>query len=66
MKWIALTLTVAGCTPAHYVPCPTIVHYSKDDQTALANELHANPHAQTIHWIGDYIGLRDQVRECIK
>ena len=54
------------CSPMHYVPCPTLVPYSTADQAALAAEIQANPQPQTIRWIGDYIGLRDQVRACRK
>jgi len=59
---IALALT--GCTSVRYVPCPTLVTYSKADQAALAAEIRAHPGPQTVRWIGDYIGLRDQVRAC--
>lgn len=55
---------LTGCSPMHYVPCPTLVPYSTADQAALAAEIQANPQPQTNRWIGDYIGLRDQVRAC--
>ncbi|MBS1079085.1 hypothetical protein [Gluconobacter kondonii] len=64
MKWIVLAFTLTGCTSVHYVPCPTLVTYSKADQTALATEIKAHPQPQTVRWIEDYIGLRDQVRAC--
>ncbi|KXV13926.1 hypothetical protein [Gluconobacter oxydans] len=66
MKWIALALALTGCTSVRYVPCPTLVTYSKADQAALAAEIKARPQTQTVRWIGDYIGLRDQVRACSK
>ncbi|WP_229315987.1 hypothetical protein [Gluconobacter wancherniae] len=48
------------------MPCPTLVTYSAADQKALATEIRARPQSQTIRWLGDYIGLRDQVRACSK
>ncbi|GBR17556.1 hypothetical protein AA105894_1849 [Asaia spathodeae NBRC 105894] len=38
--------------------------YSKEDQAALAAEIKATPKPETVRWIGNYIGLRDQVRAC--
>jgi len=64
MRWIVLALALTGCTSVRYVPCPTLVTYSKADQTALATEIKAHPQPQTVRWIEDYIGLRDQVRAC--
>lgn len=64
MRWIVLMLAFTSCTSVRYVPCPTLVSYSKADQAALATEIRANPQPQTVRWIGDYIGLRDQVRAC--
>ncbi|QQX91356.1 hypothetical protein IGS75_01555 [Gluconobacter sphaericus] len=66
MRWIVLALALTGCTSVHYVPCPTLVTYSSADQAALATEIKAHPQPQTVRWIGDYIGLRDQVRACSK
>ena len=66
LAWGLLALTLTGCTSVRYVPCPTLVTYSAADQKALAGEITARPQAQTIRWIGDYIGLRDQVRACSK
>lgn len=57
---------LSGCTSTKYVPCPSLVSYSKQDQKALGVELQAHPQPQTIRVIGDYIGLRDQVRACQK
>lgn len=64
MKWIVLGLALTSCTSVRYVPCPTIVSYSNADQKALASEIRESPHPQLVRWIGDYIGLRDQVRAC--
>lgn len=64
MRWIALGLVLTSCTSVRYVPCPTLVAYSNTDQMELANEINANPRPQVMRWIGDYIGLRDQVRAC--
>lgn len=66
MKWAFLALALAGCSSVRYVPCPTIVPYTKVDQAALAAEIKANPQPQIVRWIGDYIGLRDQARACKK
>lgn len=66
MRWLVLSLALTGCTSVRYVPCPTIVTYSAADQKALATEIRKNPQPQTVRWIGDYIGLRDQVRACSK
>ncbi|GBR46605.1 hypothetical protein GRO01_26830 [Gluconobacter roseus NBRC 3990] len=66
MRWVILALALTGCTSVRYVPCPTLVTYSTTDQQALASEITAHPQPQTIRWIGDYIGLRDQVRACSK
>lgn len=66
MRWVVLALALTGCTSVRYVPCPTLVTYSATDQQALAGEISAHPQPQTIRWIGDYIGLRDQVRACSK
>lgn len=64
MKWTLLALALTGCSSVHYAPCPTIVPYTKAEQAELASEIRANPQPQTVRWIGDYIGLRDQVRAC--
>ncbi|GAB6854028.1 hypothetical protein [Asaia astilbis] len=66
MRWIALVslLGLSSCSSVQYVPCPTLVAYSKADQAALAAEIKAGPKPETVRWIGDYIGLRDQVRAC--
>ncbi|GAB6854088.1 hypothetical protein [Asaia astilbis] len=68
MRWVALVaiLGLSACTSVQYVPCPTLVTYSKADQAALAAEIKASPKRETVRWIGDYIGLRDQVRACQK
>lgn len=65
-KGLLLCAALTGCTSVRYVPCPTLVTYSTIDQQALAGEISAHPQLQTIRWIGDYIGLRDQVRACSK
>lgn len=68
MRGIALLslLGVSACSSVQYVPCPTLVTYTKTDQAALAAEIKASPKPETVRWIGDYIGLRDQVRACQK
>jgi len=68
MRWIALgaLLGLSACSSVQYVPCPILVTYSKEDQAALAAEIKASPQPETRRWIGDYIGLRDQVRACKK
>lgn len=63
---LLLPLILASCSGIRYVPCPTFVTYSKADQEALTAEIKANPNPETVRWIGDYIGLRDQVRACQK
>ena len=65
-KALLLCAALTGCTSVRYVPCPTLVTYSTAEQQALASEISAHPQPQTIRWIGDYIGLRDQVRACSK
>lgn len=65
MKWIVLGITLTSCTSARYVPCPTLVSYSAADQKELASEIRKSPQTQMMRWIGDYIGLRDQVRACL-
>lgn len=57
-------LALAGCARVVPAPCPTLVPYSKADQSALAAELRVHPQPETARWIGDYVGLRDQVRAC--
>lgn len=64
MKWIILGLTLTSCTSVRYVPCPTIVSYSNADQKELVREIQGDTQIQVVRWIGDYIGLRDQVRAC--
>ncbi|QDH17383.1 hypothetical protein [Swingsia samuiensis] len=64
MKWIILALTLTSCTSVQYVPCPVLVHYTKDDQARLASEIQKSPQPETMRWLGDYVGLRDQVRAC--
>lgn len=64
MKWIVLGLVLTSCTSVRYVPCPTIVSYSNADQKELVKEIQGDTQIQVIRWIGDYIGLRDQVRAC--
>lgn len=64
MRWIALAVILTSCTSVHYVPCPTIVAYTNTDQITLEKEINHNPQPQVIRWIGDYIGLRDQIRAC--
>lgn len=66
LKALLLCAALTGCTSVRYVPCPTLVTYSTAEQQALAGEITAHPQPQTIRWIGDYIGLRDQVRACSK
>ena len=66
MRWLVFALALTGCTSVRYVPCPTLVTYSAADQKALATEIRENPQPQTVRWLGDYIGLRDQVRACSK
>lgn len=65
MKWIVLGLALTGCTSVRYAPCPTLVAYSNADQKALAAEIEKKSQPQVTRWIGDYIGLRDQVRSCL-
>ncbi len=64
MKWIVLGLALTSCTSVRYVPCPTIVSYSNADQKELAREIQGDTQIQVVRWIGDYMGLRDQVRAC--
>ena len=64
MRWIALCLALSGCSSVQYVPCPTIVTYSKEAQAKLMAELLAHEQPEVVRWVGDYIGLRDQVRAC--
>ena len=64
MKWIVLGLALTSCTSAYYAPCPTIVSYSDADQKELARDIQKNSQHQVVRWIGDYIGLREQIRAC--
>lgn len=64
--FVLLAVSLSGCTSVKYVPCPVLVTYTKQDQKALGAELQAHPSPQTIRVVGDYIGLRDQVRACQK
>lgn len=74
MRWVALVafLGLSACTPVQHVPCPSLVAYTKEDQAALAAEIKAISKLETVNWVeivrwlGDYIGLRDQVRACLK
>ncbi len=65
MRWIVLVFLLTGCASARYAPCPTLVTYTVADQMALADEMKKYPRPQIIRWIGDYIGLRDQIRACV-
>lgn len=52
--------------PAHVI-CPSIVPYSKKQQTDLSSELKSHPDLTAVHFfLSDYAGLRDQVRACEK
>lgn len=64
MKWIVLGLALTSCNSVRYAPCPTLVSYSNADQKELASEIRDDPQPQVVRWIGDYIGLRDQIRAC--
>lgn len=64
MKWIVLGLALTSCTSIRYVACPTLVSYPDADQKELESEIRKSPQPQLMRWIGDYIGLRDQVRAC--
>lgn len=45
--------------------CPRLKEYTREQQTAVANELELLPRdAMTRVFIADYGGLRDQVRAC--
>ncbi|UMM63080.1 hypothetical protein [Aristophania vespae] len=65
---LCLGLSLGACSSPHLQPvCPTLVPYSQADQQALTAELlQPGDRPQTVRWIGDYIGLRDQVRQCQK
>lgn len=70
MRWIALVMAAAlsACADRSLKPvCPTLITYPASEQKALAAELgreQGNP--ETMRWIEDYIGLRDQVQACQK
>ncbi|MDF7675088.1 hypothetical protein PT277_05125 [Acetobacteraceae bacterium ESL0709] len=66
--WIWLGVLLGGCTsPRPKTVCPTLVTYSKTDQQTLMTELmKTSDKPQLVRWLGDYIGLRDQVRACQK
>ena len=57
---------LSGCEGVRYkTVCPTLVSYSLNEQTQLAQELAAMPAATMTHRaVRDYAGLRDQVRVC--
>ncbi|BAT19779.1 hypothetical protein [Asaia bogorensis] len=61
-SWALLGLS--ACSSVQYVPRPALFTYSKTDQAALVAEIEGDPKPKTMRWIGDYIGLRDQVRVC--
>lgn len=59
-------LSLSACDAVRYkTVCPTLVPYSLNEQTQLAQELAAMPTATMTHRaVRDYAGLRDQVRVC--
>ncbi|WP_278368078.1 hypothetical protein [Acetobacter orientalis] len=59
-------LSLSACGAVRYkTVCPTLVSYSLNEQTQLAQELAAMPAATMTHRaVRDYAGLRDQVRVC--
>ncbi|QHI96139.1 hypothetical protein GT348_07740 [Aristophania vespae] len=61
-----LLLVMGACSAPHLQTiCPILVDYSPTDQQALAKELLQLPdHSHIVRWLGDYIGLRDQVKSC--
>ncbi|MBB2160097.1 hypothetical protein [Gluconacetobacter sacchari] len=64
-----LVAPLSGCAgaPALRPVCPALVTYSAADQKALRAELDAHQDTPQAHrWIADYVGLRDQVRVCVK
>lgn len=64
----AALVTLTACTQEPpLLTCPTIVAYTRSDQTRLADELKLHPDlTETPRWLADYIALRDQVRACQK
>lgn len=62
---LVLLVSCASAPPGRI--CPHIVPYTPDEQHALAAELRAHRDLVEVpRFIGDYIGLRDQVRACEK
>lgn len=64
---VMLLFLLNGChSCSQSMTCPTIVHYSLNDQKAVAAELSEHDLPYTTKWLSDYIGLRDQVKACTK
>jgi hypothetical protein len=56
---------VAGCSHVPVAVCPPLKTYTPEFNQRLASELEAMPaDSATVEAIGDYIGLRDQIRAC--
>jgi hypothetical protein len=70
-RWHCLPLTLgfylllAACSSVPVAVCPPLKTYTPEFNQRLAGELEAMPaDSATIEAIGDYIGLRDQIRAC--
>ena len=66
-KMVAAALLLAACTAPVFdqAGCPALVNYTPEFNARLADEIAPLPDDSAIVTaIGDYIGLRDQVRAC--
>jgi hypothetical protein len=69
MKWLAipLLLATAACQAVPVAQCPPLKEYTQEFNQRLGNEVDAMPaDSATVEAIGDYIALRDSVKECQK
>ena len=67
MRAVALLLPLACCSSVGPPPsvCPSIVTYSKDEQSRLADEMAAPPYKPMVdRFLADYHTLRNRLRTC--
>jgi hypothetical protein len=63
--WLLLPIFLTACSHVPVAVCPPLKTYDEAFNQRLAGELEAMPaDSATVEAIGDYIGLRDQIRAC--
>jgi hypothetical protein len=62
---ILAALSITACSHVPVAVCPPLKTYTPEFNQRLASELESMPaDSATVEAIGDYIGLRDQIRAC--